>query len=74
MARVIAWKLGLHGADPLGKAQLTSGDSGSKFAAGTNVRFNVISGHRDAFNTECPGQRLYDYLPKLRRSVGGRMG
>ncbi|WP_436777278.1 peptidoglycan recognition protein family protein [Yinghuangia sp. YIM S09857] len=73
MSRVIAWKLGLHGADPLGKAQLTSGDSGSRFPAGTNVRFNVVSGHRDAFNTECPGERLYEALPKLRRGVESLM-
>ncbi|MGW0661412.1 N-acetylmuramoyl-L-alanine amidase [Streptodolium elevatio] len=72
MSRVIAWKLGLHGTDPLGKAQLTSGDGGSRFPAGTNVRFNVISGHRDAFNTECPGEKLYEALPQLRRDTERR--
>lgn len=74
LSRVIAWKLRLHGADPLGKAQLTSADSGSRFPAGTNVRFNVISGHRDGFKTECPGQRLYDALAKVRRGAQKLMG
>ncbi|MCF2532688.1 peptidoglycan recognition protein family protein [Yinghuangia soli] len=69
LSRVLAWKLGLHGADPLGKAELTSADSGSKFPAGTGARFNVIAGHRDAFNTECPGQKLYENLWRLRRGA-----
>lgn len=69
LTRVIAWKLGMYGRNPLGQDQLTSGDSAGRFAAGTNVRFNVVSGHRDAFVTECPGQALYDDLPRLRRSV-----
>lgn len=73
LSRVIAWKLGLHGADPLGKAQLTSGDSGSRFPAGTDARFDVISGHRDGFTTECPGQRLYEALPKVRRGAAHLM-
>ncbi|MDI2132248.1 peptidoglycan recognition protein family protein [Yinghuangia seranimata] len=74
LARVIAWKLSLYGRDPLGQDQLTSGDSGSRFPAGTNVRFNVVSGHRDAFATECPGQRLYDDLSRLRRGAQRAMG
>lgn len=73
MSRVIAWKLGRHGADPLGKAQLTSADSGSRFPAGTSARFNVISGHRDAVTTECPGRILYDNLWRLRRGAEALM-
>ncbi|MGR6997920.1 peptidoglycan recognition protein family protein [Yinghuangia aomiensis] len=74
LTRVIAWKLGMYGRNPLGQDQLTSGDSASRFAAGTNVRFNVVSGHRDAFVTECPGQALYDNLPRLRRGAAKALG
>jgi hypothetical protein len=32
----------------------------------TNRNYFTISGHRDGSATECPGQRLYNYLPTLR--------
>jgi hypothetical protein len=67
--RVIAWKLGQYDRDPLGKVTLTSSDSGSRYPKGTTHVFDVISGHRDAFNTECPGQALYDKLPEIRAEV-----
>ncbi|MYW00053.1 peptidoglycan recognition protein [Streptomyces sp. SID3343] len=67
--KVIAWKLGLHGRNPRGKVTLTSSDSGSRYAKGSTHAFDVISGHRDAFNTECPGQALYDKLPEIRAAV-----
>jgi hypothetical protein len=53
-SRIVAWKLDLHGRDPLGTTYLN----------GTRLR--VVSGHRDAGSTECPGQRLYDQLPTIR--------
>ena len=65
-ARIIAWKLGLSNVDPGGGAVLTSSDSGSRWAAGTPVGFNAISGHRDANYTDCPGNGLYNQLPALR--------
>ncbi|WP_020556710.1 peptidoglycan recognition protein family protein [Embleya scabrispora] len=74
MSRVIAWKLGLDDRDPKGKATLTSSDSGSRYAKGTTHAFDVISGHRDAFNTECPGQALYGQLPAIRNDVALRVG
>jgi hypothetical protein len=65
-ARLLAWKLGLTGADPSGTTVMTSGDSGSRWPAGTQVRLNDISGHRDANYTDCPGDGLYGQLPGLR--------
>ncbi|MGW6460331.1 peptidoglycan recognition protein family protein [Streptomyces sp. NPDC055078] len=65
VARLTAWKLGLFTGNPKGKATLTSGGSG-KYAKGKKVRFNVISGHRDGFNTDCPGSRLYKKLGSTR--------
>ncbi len=32
----------------------------------TSRNYYTISGHRDGSATECPGQRLYNYLPTLR--------
>src|SRR3954447_14141984 len=47
--KLFAWKLGTNYANPLGKAQMLAGSfSGSRFAAGSRVTFNVVSGHRDA--------------------------
>ncbi|WP_240139018.1 N-acetylmuramoyl-L-alanine amidase [Streptomyces sp. MUM 178J] len=65
VAKLTAWKLGLHGADPSGKVVLTSGGSG-KYAKGVNVNLHVISGHRDGYNTDCPGGRLYNMLGTAR--------
>jgi hypothetical protein len=65
-AHLIAWKLGLTGVDPGAQTVMTSGDSGSRWPAGTPVALNDISGHRDANYTDCPGDQLYAQLPGLR--------
>ncbi|MFI5809054.1 peptidoglycan recognition protein [Streptomyces sp. NPDC051561] len=65
VAKLSAWKLGLHGANPKGTTYLTSGGS-NRYKKGRNVRLNVISGHRDGFATECPGGRLYRKLGTAR--------
>lgn len=74
VSRLLAWKLGLDDRDAKGKVTLTSSDSGSRYPKGTTHSFDVISGHRDAFNTECPGQALYDELGAIRRDVALRLG
>ncbi|WP_254664823.1 N-acetylmuramoyl-L-alanine amidase [Streptomyces prasinopilosus] len=73
VAQLTAWKLGLHGMDPSAKTYLTSG-GGNLYAKGTKVRLNVISGHRDGFNTECPGGKLYDKLGTVRSAAAGYQG
>jgi hypothetical protein len=71
MARLIRWKLPLHGAPTSGTVQVTSaGGDSNRWAAGTVVTMNRISGHRDGNNTSCPGSALYAQLPELRRRVG----
>ncbi|MFJ5777703.1 peptidoglycan recognition protein [Streptomyces sp. NPDC093094] len=65
IARLTAWKLGLHGMNPAGTTYLTSG-GGNLYQKGKNVRLNVISGHRDGFATECPGGLLYGKLGTVR--------
>lgn len=73
VARLTAWKLGLYGMNPLGKVVLTSGGSG-KYAKGVKVNFNVISGHRDGFFTDCPGGLLYSKLGTARRASATYQG
>lgn len=73
VARLTAWKLGLHGANPRGKTYLKSG-GGNLYRKGTNVRLHVISGHRDGFATECPGARLYKKLGTARSSSARLQG
>ncbi|HET6506624.1 MAG TPA: N-acetylmuramoyl-L-alanine amidase [Baekduia sp.] len=68
MARLIAWKLPLHGAPVTGEVVLTSaGGDTNRYRSGTPVTLQRISGHRDGDQTECPGDMLYAQLPELRR-------
>ncbi|MFD3759059.1 peptidoglycan recognition protein [Streptomyces sp. NPDC058622] len=73
VARLTAWKLGLFGADPRAKTTLKSG-GGNLYAKGSNVKMNVISGHRDGFATECPGKLLYGRLPTTRTASAQLQG
>ncbi|MGV9879099.1 peptidoglycan recognition protein family protein [Streptomyces sp. NPDC003006] len=73
IARLTAWKLGLYGADPSGTTHLTSG-GGNLYKKGTNVRLQVISGHRDGFATDCPGSRLYGKLDTIRTASARLQG
>ncbi|GAA1895654.1 peptidoglycan recognition protein family protein [Actinomadura bangladeshensis] len=71
IAKVAAWKLGLTGQDPAGKVTLTSlaPDGTGKYPYGTKVTFNAISGHRDGYATECPGDALYARLAAIRTAA-----
>ncbi|MEV6332693.1 peptidoglycan recognition protein [Streptomyces sp. NPDC051909] len=73
VAKLTAWKLGLHGVNPKGKVTLTSG-GGNLYKKGRKVKFNAISGHRDGFATECPGGRLYSKLGTARSSSAKYQG
>lgn len=73
--RLYAWKLGSNYRNPGGADYLTAGSfSGSKYAAGTVVRFNVISGHRDADYTGCPGNAAYNTLATIRQAARSLLG
>jgi uncharacterized protein with LGFP repeats len=68
--RVIAWRLSQYGRDPQGTATLTSaGGSTSRYPKGTEVKVDVISGHRDTNSTSCPGDLGYSKLPSIRTAV-----
>ncbi|CAM5584778.1 peptidoglycan recognition protein family protein [Streptomyces aurantiogriseus] len=76
IARLAAWKLGQYGADPGSTAQLTAGATqnnyfGTSYTVGTKYTFNRISGHRDGYNTQCPGSALYAQLPTIRSWASG---
>jgi hypothetical protein len=73
LARLVAWKLGLSGADPRGTTYLTSG-GGNLYPKGKKVRLNVISGHRDGFATDCPGASLYARLGAARSGAARYQG
>ncbi|MFD4907419.1 peptidoglycan recognition protein family protein [Kitasatospora purpeofusca] len=74
VARIAAWKLGLTEQDAAGSTRLVSGSDGSLYPAGTGAVFQTVSGHRDAFNTECPGDALYPKLPELRAEAARLQG
>ncbi len=69
VATVAAYKLGAYGNPPNGRALLTSSGS-DRFAKGRRVPFFRIAGHRDAGQTECPGNALYAQLPSIRAIAG----
>jgi hypothetical protein len=67
LARLIAWKLPLHGAPVTGQIVLTSGGGNlNRYKSGMPVTLERICGHRDGDATECPGTALYAQLPALR--------
>jgi hypothetical protein len=71
MARLIRWKLPLHGQPTVGKVFVTSaGGSSNRYPRGAEVELERISGHRDGNSTSCPGEALYFQLGDLRARVG----
>ncbi len=71
IARLIRWKLPLHGQPTSGRVTVASaGGPASRYALGQRVSLQRVSGHRDTGKTTCPGDALYAQLPDLRRLVG----
>ena len=67
LARLIGWKLTLHGVPVQGQVTVTSaGGESNRYRAGTPVTLERISGHRDGDATSCPGEVLYGQLADLR--------
>jgi hypothetical protein len=67
LARLLGWKLSLHGVPVQGEVTLTSTGGGTnRYPRGTAVTFQRISGHRDGNSTACPGTLLYGQLEDLR--------
>jgi hypothetical protein len=76
VARIAAWKLGQYGVNPAGTVTLTAGDSGRSYtgttwAKGAKMSLPALHGHRDNYNTQCPGNAYYAKLPTLRSWAAG---
>jgi hypothetical protein len=69
LARLLAWKLALHGVPIEGRVTVRVNPAGavySRFPANAHVSLPRIAGHRDADSTECPGNAFYGELSELR--------
>jgi hypothetical protein len=66
---LLAWRLDLAHVDPRSRVvRISTGNP--RYPPGTAVTLNAISGHRDTYQTSCPGSSLYAQLPAIRRAVG----
>jgi hypothetical protein len=75
VAKLIGWKLTLHGVPVAGPVTVTSaGGETNRYSAGTPVTFQRISAHRDGNLTECPGDVAYGQLDDLRTRAGRYAG
>jgi len=73
--KLFAWRLGAYYRDPGATTTMLAGSfSGSRYAAGSTVTFKVVSGHRDADTTTCPGSAAYAKLPTFRVAVKALIG
>jgi hypothetical protein len=75
LARLLGWKMTLHGIPCEGTVLLTSGGgSTNRYPYGTQVTMQRISGHRDGCKTDCPGSALYGQLPDIRTKSTAHAG
>jgi hypothetical protein len=77
LARLLAWKLSLHGVPPRGEARVEVNPADayySPFRPGQRVLLPRIAGHRDGDLTDCPGDAFYHRLPALRPRVAALAG
>ena len=75
LEQLFAWKLGSYYRDPAATATLRSAGGGtSKYPAGTLHTFAVVSGHRDAGYTSCPGDATYARMDTIRAGINGFLG
>ena len=72
VSRVAGWKLGQYGGNPSGKVTLTAAGDTGVWNTGDQATLNTVSGHRDGFATECPGDNLYAKLPEIRRFASSK--
>jgi hypothetical protein len=68
LVSLLAWRLDLVHVDPLSSlVRISAGNP--RYRAGTAVTLRAISGHRDVYDTSCPGASLYGQLPSIRSEV-----
>lgn len=73
LARLVAWKLALHGVPLSGRVTVEVDPSAAfytRFRPGQRVSLPRIAGHRDGCTTDCPGYDMYvNGMPALRRAA-----
>lgn len=70
LRRLVAFKLGHHGVDPLGSTRVhTVAHSSSRFPADQDIFVQTVVPHGDLSQTACPGAYLRQLIPTLRRDV-----
>jgi hypothetical protein len=68
LERLTAWRMDIASINPAGTTVMTSNGNPS-YAAGVRVRVNTISGHRDVYQTDCPGSAFYAKMGTLRSQI-----
>src|SRR6202035_3097326 len=73
IARIAAWTFGMNGENPsTGTVYLPEGVSDSPgYNLGQPYPFKAVSGHRDGYATDCPGNQLYNQLGTIRSYAVG---
>ncbi|MGW4285842.1 N-acetylmuramoyl-L-alanine amidase [Streptomyces sp. NPDC004673] len=76
VARLAAWKLGQYGVQPDSTITLTTALSGQNLKGrtwepGEQLTLPAIHGHRDGYNTLCPGDAFYEALGTVRTLAAG---
>ncbi len=72
IAHLAAWKLDKYDRKPRGKVVVFSHGS-DKYPYGEKVLLPVIDGHRHTNDTSCPGDKLFEKLPEIRRRAARRV-
>ena len=73
LVKLLAWRLDVAHIDPLSFVNVLSGGN-QKFPKGIPVNLRAISGHRDVYFTDCPGNALYNEIPSIAKSVAATGG
>lgn len=68
LAELLAWEADRHNLDPLASHRYRNPETG------TARDLKIISGHRAAGQTECPGNYLFRQLPGIREDTAAVMG
>ena len=68
LVKLLAWRLDLVHLDPISHVTRVSAGN-PEYAQGASVYLRAISGHRDTYQTSCPGNSVYAQLPSITRQV-----
>ena len=68
LIKFLAWEADRHNLPPRGRHTYRNPETGA------TRRLPFIAGHRDAGQTECPGGKVYQSLPGIRRAVETTIG